>query len=81
MALDYLAIPYMFVSSLVRQVVDASGVVHDTFPYNKNRFVHPYNRATYCSSTLWHLLEPINACEPTVTTCLTCLTYLGEPRE
>ncbi len=68
-----LSVQYVFYSPLVRQVMDNQGIVHETFevpqPSGKT-----YRRATWCSRTDWHLVEPVNTCGAnTVTNCLSCL--------
>lgn len=64
---------YTFTSSIIRQVVDNQGIVHDTFAASLYSVSRTYYRATWCASALWHQLEPINSCDETVTTCLSCL--------
>lgn len=64
-------IPYMFTSPHVRKVVDSENIVHETW---LAATALAYRRYTHCTSAVWHLVEPINACgNDRPTTCLSCL--------
>lgn len=61
---------YTFYSPHVRQVIDNTGIVHET----RTADGRSYARETCCESDRWHLIEPVNTCgENVVTTCLSCI--------